>query len=402
MHARPGSVLVMALLIVGALFFLALAATNLFRSEAALGAQAERAIKASAAATAGIEECLAILSQTPDWTTGLEGLQPQAGARYTVTFDRTRSDVPYSTNNSQGAGMVVGTGGRQVPPGGIHLVSVGRFEGQTRQEEALLTAPGFPYGYGMFGHEAGVVLGADNLVDSYDAKAGPYSETVRTVGGNIGTNSTISGRIGLGAGTVVNGDVRVGPGGNRSVVKGSGDYQSLVVPLDAYPVNSVASPFQINKTNVAFSGRRLVPPGAYQDLKPAKNATLVLQAGDYVFRRFDGGDNVTIELASKPVNLYFTEFVRLGRDSKVNVGGLPEDLNFHGANGTKAREFRAWDRSVVQATVEAPNAIVVLNKQVEFFGSVLAQGVQTQDGVKIHYNIQLETQVTRFGILSRW
>lgn len=403
MRDRHGSILITALLIVFALSFLVLAAVNLFRSEAMIAAQAERSVVAAAAALAGIEEGFARITEAPDWNTGFSNvLLTRSGGQYNVTFSRANAAVPFSTNNARGSAIVTGWNGRSVPPGAIHLVSVGTFLGARRIEEAMLSAPSLPYGYGIFGHQDGGVLGTGNLVDSYDSSLGPYAQTVQDKGGNIGTNSIAAGKITVGSGTVVKGDIRVGVGGTASVVKNSGTYQSLVVPTAPFPVTPVAAPFKVSKTNVSFSGTRTLAPGAYQDIKPSNGATLILQAGDYVLHRLETGSNVTVVVGSGPVNLYFTDHVRFGTDSRINTAGPPNMLNIYGAEGTKSHEFKIQDRGIGQFTLNAPNANFVLEKDSEFFGSGLVRYFQTQERVKIHYDRKLANQVSKFGILSQW
>lgn len=403
MGDRRGSILVTALLIVFALFFMVLAAVNLFRAEAAVAAQAERDLVAAAAALAGIEEGFAAVTEAPDWNVGFPNVRlARSGGEYNVTFSRASAAVPFSTNNARGSAIVTGWNGRSVPAGAIHLVSVGTCLGARRIEEAMLSAPSLPYGYGIFGHQDGGVLGSSNLVDSYDSSLGPYAQTVQDKGGNIGTNSISAGKITVGTGTVVKGDVRVGPGGTSAVVKGSGTYQTLLVPTAPFPVAPVAAPFKVSKRNVSFSGTMTLAPGAYQDIKPSSGATLILQAGDYVLHRLETGSNVTVIVGSGPVNVYFTDHLRFGTDNRINTAGPPNQLNFYGAEGTKSHEFRIQDRGIGQFTLNAPNANFTLEKDSEFFGSGLVRYFSTQERVKIHYDLRLASQVSKFGILSQW
>ena len=211
---RRGFILVLAMMVSAALFFFALMYVHLYKAEQGLALQGERTLAAREAACAGISLAGLELKKNPAWSTGLDNVAlPASGATATVTFDTTRG-LPYSTNNSQNTAAVTGWEGRTVPPGTIHLVGVGRLGPVTQVDQALLVPPQSPYSFSLFGNNAGS-LGGSTLVDAYNSSNGPYPSSIDPAGGNIGTNTTATGKITLASGSAVKGQIQVGPGGRQ-------------------------------------------------------------------------------------------------------------------------------------------------------------------------------------------
>lgn len=401
---RPrGYALILALLLGSALFFWALAATRLSGAQKSLGGADERQAIAAAAATAGLDAAAAELKSNPTWATGFDQvLLPHSGGSYSMTFDATRTDLPWSTNNSTGTSPVSGWSNRSVPGGLMHLVSVGSFQGLRSVQEALLAPASAPFGLGVMGHLTGGTLGKDVLVDAYDPRLGPYPDSRIANGTGIGTNSTSRGAISLGAGSVVQGRVRIGPGGTSAVVSGTGTYQGLLVPTTAYPIPVVAPPSSFGRDSLSLNGTRTLAPGAYRDLNTSANTTLVLSAGNYVFRRINANAGFEIVVDSGPVNLFFTQGATLGAGARLNTAGPPENLMLHGAGSGRSVSFSMGNGSTGQFDLIAPQCSFVLGTDCEVFGSVMSRVFNLGDRTRFHYDKSQEDVSTGLNIISRW
>ncbi len=403
MRRTRGYALILALLLSAALMFLALASVNLYRSESAVASQSERAIVAAEAASAGLEAAFAALKADAAWNAGFSQVElPNSRATYTLTFNKSQSTLPWSTNNASGTASLTGWNGRIVPAGTIHLAALGTFAGSSSTAEALVQAASGAQSTPMFGYTEGGTVGAKALVDSYNSKLGPYPSSIQSGGLSLGTNSISNGAISLQAGSVVNGKVRVGPRGTAAVITGTGTYQGLDIPTAPFPVLMIYAPFSFSNRDVNVTGTVTLAPGAYQDLQGGSGSKLVLQAGTYVFKRLISSSNFEIQVQSGPARVFFTHLARFGASNRLNVAGPPENLAFYGDRAGGAREFSMGDGTLGRFTITAPEASFVLGKDAEIFGSVLSRGFNIGDRSKVHLDQPLAAKAAEFTVLSRW
>ena len=137
MKRRAGTLLLQTLTV---LFLLTVLAAAMFQRYGIYGRRVTQVLdrySARAAADSGIADALYGLQQDPDWTDGCNDLPLSTGARYRVSFAPDRPDVPPSTNNASGTEAVEGEGGRIVPAGFVHVISVGTCAGVSVRREAL-------------------------------------------------------------------------------------------------------------------------------------------------------------------------------------------------------------------------------------------------------------------------
>ncbi len=137
---KKAFILVMSLMIIASLFFFGLAFINLFMAEKQLSQRAEQTITADEAAQAGLEDALYQLKRSQTWNAGFNCIStPHSGAAYSMSFNSTQTSLPYSTNNYAGTTTMTGWGGRSIPPGSAHLVSVGSY-GNASSTRQLMVA----------------------------------------------------------------------------------------------------------------------------------------------------------------------------------------------------------------------------------------------------------------------
>jgi Tfp pilus assembly protein PilX len=179
---EKGALLIMALLVIGALFFFALMYVRLFATEKQLSQKAEQTLVADEAAQAGINDALLELKKNPAWNAGFSDVGlPRSGALYTVTFNNTQTALPWSTNNGAGSAALTGWNGRTVPPNAVHLVSTGTL------------------GKGKSTRQAIVVLASALFQDHFDTDASQWTEVmgskfnVKNSNYNLGTQGQAAG-----------------------------------------------------------------------------------------------------------------------------------------------------------------------------------------------------------------
>jgi len=179
---RKGALLILAMLLLGALFFFAIVLVRLYVAEKQLTLKAEQAMIADEAAQAGINDALHELRQNQAWSAGFNAVQlPQSGASYTVTFNTAQTAIPWSINNGTGTSAAAGWEGREVPPGAIHLVSIGTFRNSSSLRQAIVAI-------------AGVLFN-----DHFDSGAGLWSQVMGT-NFNVHQSNYNIGRMGQAAG----------------------------------------------------------------------------------------------------------------------------------------------------------------------------------------------------------
>ena len=133
MKNRRGAILLLVLFTSTSLLMVALYLVQLQAGRNNAVRRLVHTMEAEAAARAGLARSLAELSADTGWTGDLQGVLEHSGARYELTFGKAAG--PYSLNNTRGAVQAQGYAGRLVPPGMVHLVSVGRFSNEGWMEE---------------------------------------------------------------------------------------------------------------------------------------------------------------------------------------------------------------------------------------------------------------------------
>lgn len=401
-----GSIFIMTLAILGAVFLFGVAFVGLLRADKGMAQRGELTIIAEGAANAGIERAIWQLKRDSAWSAGFSAVQlPSSKASYTVTFNKTQTAIPWSTNNLAGSASVTGYKGRVVPAGAAHLVSLGTHGTLSFMEEAIVTGSANRFGMAIIGSDE-ITLNNNVKTDSYDSSLGTYDQTKSNTYGNIGTNSTDNGAISLKTGVKVNTVVTVGPNGTSSVVTGNGTYGSLNVPTSPFPFDPLTAPTPTqNFGNVTLSGSSTLAPGGYGTVTIGNNSTLYLNKGDYVVTSIvaTGQGTATIVVNSGPVNIYFSNKVDFGQSTQLNVGGKPSDLTFWGT--ATAQKFNLGEGTIGYFLLYAPTAEITIAQDSEIYGSFSGKELNIKQGVEIHFDRSLLTQGGGQGavnIISRW
>lgn len=162
---RPGYILVLTLVLCGLSFALLLVSSpgaplfGFAREQAAHEAAWDAAASAQEAALAGLLDNADLPAPPTGSPTGTPALQdlravvPQDGAEVGEVRFTPAGGEPSSTSNVRGTTAVQGWGGRTVPPGFVHLVSLGRrgsADGEILEERQALVRPVLQYLYEDF------------------------------------------------------------------------------------------------------------------------------------------------------------------------------------------------------------------------------------------------------------
>ena len=123
--------------------------------------------------------------------------------------------------------------------------------------------------------------------------------------------------------------------------------------------------------------RMALPAGAYGVLRLGQRAQLTLAGGDYAFRSIDLEDRAQL-LCESACTIGVDEEVLLKDD--VQLGAMPPldahavRVNVHGGLRSQAA-FRAYRRSIVGATVYAPNGGIVLGINGRYSGAFIGKTI---------------------------
>ncbi len=263
-----------------------------------------------------------------------------------------------------------------------------------------------------------ISLMPNTLVKGYNS-ADPGDTDFRL---QIGTASTLAGRIPLGPGTVVNGDVFVGVGGDPATVIGAGG----TITGKKYALNREFNLPVITAPPLPAAGTALSGTGTTITLGPAGSGTyteISLSQG--------GGLPGVLEIKGGDVLLHITGNINLGNgcelivrpgssltlyvdgnisaDNSVgfnNEAGHVKDFQLY-ATGTSDQIFNLKAKSSVFGTIYAPNANITLYPGAEMRGAIVGQSVIFKSGCSFYYdealidNLSAQDPGVHF-IVKRW
>jgi hypothetical protein len=244
-----------------------------------------------------------------------------------------------------------------------------------------------------------VTLGGKNLVDSYDASAGPYgpgntgdaasvfSNGVIALGGGSvhGEVRSAGGSVSLDKGGLVTGDVTAGGAiANRGTINGTVT-PNTPTPEIAAPAVPACSPY----SSAAGLGGKFAYNPATGDLTVSGGKTATLANGTYCFHNLvlSGGSELTV---SGPVSIVLNGLLNASGGSLVNLTRLPSNLelgsSFAGADGVILSGGSAGYLSVY-----APRTSIALSGGSPVYGALLGKTLSLSGGSAVHYDTRLAT-----------
>lgn len=367
-----------------------------------------QARRATHAAEAGLADAVLALRANDAWS----GFTPSL--RTLPTFP----DLTYTlevTNNSAGSAGVTAPDGTAVPAGAVYLRATGTAaRGVQRIATALATRQGSSlFRYAVFGTN-GVTSSGSSLIDAFDATLGPYSTAAVIPGAaDVGTNATTAGAIALKGGTVVNGDLTVGPGADpaTAIVGAASALGSVYVAGSPFALPAVApspmpSPPYSNVVPSSGSSFTLAP-GAYGDLS-VNGGTVLLQTGTYVFGASTGstgsvtlksGATLAVAPGAGPVRVYFAGSWNSSGGAVVNPTGLASNLVIAGLPTVTSVTLAGNAGATYAAYVPTADIKVTGGTYIE--GALIGASVKLSSGVAVHYDRSL-TRAPDFSSQTGW
>ena len=296
------------------------------------------------------------------------------------------------------------------------ITSVGRCGGATTEVYALLGLEGL-FDSAILVQDR-ISLMPNTLVAGYNS-ADPFDTDFDL---KIGTTSTLADRIPLGPGTVVDGDVFVGVGGDPEIVIGpGGTITGKKYSLSIEPVFPTIIPPSLPTTGTGLSatGQTITlgpaESGQYTgiDLSQAGGnpGALEIQGGDVVLHitgDIDMGNGC--ELIVRPgSSLVIYIDGDISADNSVgfnNEAGNVRDFKLY-ATGASEQVFSLKAKSSIFGAVYAPNANITLYPSAEMRGAIVGQSVTFKSGAAFYYdealreNVSANDEGARF-IIKRW
>lgn len=274
---------------------------------------------------------------------------------------------------------------------GYTINSVGNSSLAQKNVSCTLQLEG-PFEFAIFANEQ-IDLKNGATVDwyNYDADDGNLK---------VGTNSTGSDKIELKNGSVVNGDINVGVGGDPDVViKNTGG--TIVGEASALPRRNYLPPVTVPQwvEDLPYSG-------------DVENSTTITSSGKYGSIDLGNSDVITIDGS---VTLYVTDDITLDNSAELQIAGTNPDAylvlylggNFEGKNGgtinngtaepkklkifglNTCEDIRLKNGGVFYGAIYAPDAVVTFDNSTSAYGSVVADSFVQMNSAPFMYDASL-------------
>jgi hypothetical protein len=426
---QGGSTLVLTLLMIMTVTILLFANATIVQTYLKLSTEAMNGAVAENAARAGLARSIYELRKSPGWDDGFArtrlGRVPEAS--FVVTFDALQNSLPYSTSAYGSGSAKKGYGGRTVPPGYAHIVSVGNYLKQQKISEAMVRLGGFyPFANAaLFADVQGMNLPNLGASDSWNSTDGTYARTHINADGTIGSNTTGHHGVTLGNGARIFGIIDIGPGGipGDVVQARPSQYEGIANLPSPISMPDITIPdLGTSHGNVTVPQRASVtlPPGEYGDLTLNAGSVLTLEDGSYSFGNITANYNahqrprrdaplIEASPANDPVVIYVSGNVNLANADLVNShkndkgAPVPSYLQIYCASTTRTVELRCGTSrgtggAGTYCVLYAPNSILYLNgnrQNSALYGAIVAGEIRgarrgNTDSYATHYDKALQ------------
>lgn len=361
-----GSALLITMALMVALSLLAVISVDRSTTDIELSFNQLNSESAFYVAEAGIKRGFAILNEDEFWRAGFVNQALGNGYYDVVIIDS--STVPALDDT-------------------MIIRSHGLVDGASASLEAMIVPYWInPFMYAAFGD---TLIQYDQLScsDSYNSDSGTYAITQNGLGGDIGTNGTMT----LSGGATIGGDATVSEGGTLAISGGStvsGDTTTsgpsqTIAPIPEMEFDSAQF---YNNASTGITGNNFNYISFTDNLTIRKNGNVTLTSGVYFF------DNITIEKGAQlilapdaEVVIYLTNSFTASQDSKINSLGIPSKLQIY----SKGTTFTVSQSTEMYASVYAPNADIEINQNDMLYGSFIGKSVIMSQGACIHFDRSL-------------
>jgi len=396
MKKKQGYLLILTLLVMAALLFFAIFYLSFYNGEQDLALRGQQQILAEGAAAAAVDAAIYELKQDNAWISGFSQITlPHSNARYSLTFNKDQTALPYSTNNLQSAAPATGYQGRIVPPHCAYLVGIGFMGFMKQTEQAMITLGNSPFiNAATTMHDLNFT--GSVVVDSYNSDNGTYAATRQNSGGNIGTNSGANDMIELHGSAQIYGNLFAGPGGSESgsvdssgsiSYLGFGINQPISMPFLTPPSGTSLGDFSVSGSNVVH-----ISPGIYDELNVTGSSVVIFDPGIYVFTdeiKVSGSAILRLPAGSDPVTIYAMNEIHFsGSNSINNQTQLPK--NFVIIGGPNTEEIDLGGSGIAYMSIYAPAAEVSATGSTVIYGAIASKSLDMHGSSVLHYDAALK------------
>jgi hypothetical protein len=392
---EKGNVLVMAILMTAVLLLLCGAYMSMVVSEHNLTARLSHSITAINVAEAGVEEALWELKHNGSAFSGWSGTNPvsKTGDVYSPQGYKVGEYYVEVVNPSDPYPVVNAIG--YIPTQAMALVE--------RQVQVKVEAE-YLHGKAAFGVN-GVTMDSYARTDSYDSQLGDYN-----VGGNIGAEGDIATdaigstppAISLLSNAQVNGDVWIGPGGDRNT---DIDVQGIAVINGKRKRSSVLRNFPPvqgdaglpDKGSLLLGGSdtfTISESGKYSEIKLNSNSILTIDsdATIYVTGGFHIKSNSQLHITNgATVTIYVDGSIEIDSNTQINNFGKDPTKFAIYATDTLTSDINFDSNSTLYGVLYARNADVIVNSNAHIYGAITGKTVLLDSNAYVHYDLALRT-----------
>ncbi|MBI4736691.1 MAG: hypothetical protein HY766_11670, partial [candidate division NC10 bacterium] len=243
--------------------------------------------------------------------------------------------------------------------------------------------------FGNAAHGVGpVTLTGNATTDSYDSRLGAYN-----VNGNLGTNgdistdSTAGSAVTIEAGSTVNGDVQVGPGGNTSsAIQNNG----TITGTTSTEATTWNLPLSSIPTGVVNQG----------PLSIAGNTVRTLTEGTYWFSSLSISGNGQLQI-SGAVKIYVTGAISISGNGVATANNAPTNLLIYGTrdptstdpacvSSNCATSVAITGNGSFYGAVYAPQAGITVSGNGAVYGALTGASVTVNGNGGLHYDEALQ------------
>jgi len=290
---------------------------------------------------------------------------------------------------------------------GYTIKSVGRADEAERTVSATLRLKGL-FDSAIFVKEK-IVVEQNNKIVGYNSDTGETNLNVQ-----IGTNSTASGSIIFGSGTIT-GDVVIGVGGDpQTVVRSGGTITGRIYALsEEYELPTITPPALPDKGTIDVQSTTVIGPsdsGRYANITSLNGGILEISGGDVVLHitgninmanfseiRINDGSSLT---------LYVDGNITCINGAGINnPSGKCADFTLY-ATGTAPQVFELKNNSDVFGVIYAPNVDIILKNNAVLHGAVIAKNFTMKNNGVFYYDAALgDADISDEGVrfvIKRW
>lgn len=235
-----------------------------------------------------------------------------------------------------------------------------------------------PFTSGAHGKDKVELIGNAGT-DSYDSSKGAYGPGNKGHEGHVSTDATGNAVISIAPGSVVDGDAKVGPGGDISTAIEDKNYPNGITGTAGTESATVSMPLVTVPAGVTSLGA----------ISIAGNKTYTLAEGTYVLSSLSITGNAKVITTGKVV-IYVTGNVDIGGNGIATAGNIPGNLLIYGTS--TCTDVKVHGNGNFYGAIYAPAATIRVDGSptAQSFGALTGKSVTLNGNAKFHYDTSLK------------